>query len=61
MYVHTHSGKVYHPDKASMNIDPNDSSSGITSPADCLIPEILKTLEEIKTKVNILSQRIDRI
>jgi len=57
----TYSGKVYHPDKHSLDINPNTFSSDITSPTYSLIPEILKTLEEIKTKVNILSQRIDRI
>ena len=48
--MHTYSGKVYHSDKPSIDMNLNASSSSITSPIDSLIPEILKTLEEIKVK-----------
>jgi len=41
-------------------MNPNASSSSIISPTNSLIPEILKTLEEIKAQVNTLGQR-DRI
>jgi len=46
--MRTRSGKVYHPYKPSIDMDPNAALSGITSLIDFLIPEILKTLEEIK-------------
>ena len=54
-------GKVYHSDKLSIDMDPNASSSSITSSTDSFIPEILKTLQEIKAQVNIFVQRMDRI
>jgi len=42
--MRTRSGKVYYPDKPNMDMDPNASSSGITSPTGYVIPEIFKTL-----------------
>jgi len=50
----TRSGTVYHPDKPSKDMDHNACSSGITSPTDFFIPEILKIFEEIKAQVNTL-------
>jgi len=57
--MHTHSDKVYNPDKPNIDMDPNTSSSGITSPTDYLIPKILKILEKIKAQLNTLDQRIN--
>ena len=57
----TRSGKVYYSDKLTIDMDPNSSPSGITSPTDSLIPENFKTLNEIKTQVNTLSQRMNMI
>ena len=47
--MRTRSGKVYDPIKLNTDMDSNASLSGITSPTDSIIPEILKALEEIKT------------
>ena len=59
--MRTRSGKVYHPDKSSVDMNPNAFSSGITSSTNYYIPEILKTIEKIKAQINILDQRMDRI
>jgi len=42
-------------------MNPNASSSDITSPTDYMTLEILKTLEEIKAQMNTLGQRMDRL
>ena len=42
-------------------MDPDASSSGVTSPTDYMTLEILKTLEEIKAQMNTLGQRMDRL
>ena len=57
--MRTRSGRVY--DLVEPNMDPNASSSGITSPTDYMTLEILKTLEEIKAQMNALGQRMDRL
>ena len=56
--MRTHSGKVYDLVEPN-NMDPNASSSGITSPTDYMTLEILKTLEKIKAQMNTLGQRMD--
>ena len=59
--MHTRSGKVYDSVERNTDMDPNASSSYITSPIYYLTPEILKILEEIKTQMNTLGQRMDRL
>jgi len=59
--MRTSSGRVYHPDKSNIDMDPNASSSDITSPTNYLIPEVLKTLEEFKAQMNTFGQRMDMI
>ena len=54
--MRTRSAKVSHPNKHSIDMAPIASSSGITSPTDFLIPEILKI-----RPVNTLGQRINMI
>jgi len=46
--MRTRSGKVYDLVEPNTDIDPNASSSGITSSTDYMTLEILKTLEKIK-------------
>jgi len=46
--MRTHSGRVYNPEKLNIDMDPNASSSDITSPTYYITHEILKALEEIK-------------
>ena len=58
--MHTRSGKVYDRIEPNTDMDPNASSSGITSSTDYMTLEILKTLKEIKAQMNTLGQRIDR-
>jgi len=59
--MRTRSGKVYHPDKPNIDIDPNASLSSITSPTEYLTLKILKTLQEIKVQINNLDQRMDML
>ena len=59
--MHARSGKVYDPVEPNTDMNPNASSSGITSPTDYITLEILKTLEEIKAQMNALGQRMDRM
>jgi len=42
-------------------MNPNASSSGITSLADYITLKILKTFEEIKAQMNTLGQRMDML
>jgi len=55
----TRSGEVYNSEKPNTDMDPNASSSGITSPTDYITHEILKVLEKIKAQMNTLGQRMD--
>jgi len=55
--MRTRSGKVYDPVEPNTDMDPNASSSGITTLRDYVTLEILKTLEKIKAQMNILGQK----
>ena len=55
--MRTRSGKVYDLVEPNTNMDPNASSSGITSPTDYMTLEILKALEKIKAQMNTLGQQ----
>ena len=57
----TRSGEVYNSEKPNTDMDPNASSSGITSSIDYMTLEIFKTLKEIKAQMNTLGQRMDRL
>ena len=59
--MRTRSGKVYDPVEPNTDMNPNASSSGVTSPTDHGTLEILKTLEKIKAQMNTLGQRMDRL
>ena len=59
--MRTRSGRVYDLVEPNTDMNPNASSSGITSPIDYMTLEILKTLEEIKAQMNALGQRMDRL
>jgi len=59
--MRTRSGKVYDPVEPNTDMNPNVSSSSITSPTDYMTLEIFKTLEEIKAQMNTLGQRMDRL
>ena len=58
--MRTRSGKVYDPVEPNTDMDPNTFSS-IISPTYYMTLEILKTLEKIKTQMNTLGQRMDRL
>ena len=58
--MRTRSGKVYYPNKPNTDMDPNAFLSGISSTY-YFTPKILKILEEIKTQMNTLDQRMDVI
>ena len=58
--MRTRSGKVYYPNKPNTDMDPNAFLSGISSTY-YFTPKILKILEEIKTQMNTLDQRMDML
>ena len=59
--MRTRNGKVYDPIEPNTDMNPNASSSGITSPIDYATLEILKTVEEIKAQMNTLGQKMDML
>ena len=59
--MRTRSGKVYNSEESNTDMDPNASSSGVTSLTDYIIPKILKALKKIKAQMNTLDQRMDRL